>query len=166
MEKSNQASIDTSPYWRLVGCTLHGTTWKCTHAKNYINYTVMLLFESPSGHHIAIPESLYQAFSNRETGHLSRFFCAWVSTSGSLYPCLYREKNTEPWDTRMKRADVKHRPLANTTLADTGLYLGTCAAPGAGWHVVRNRSSGRCCSIDISSKRQRAREITASRVQD
>ena len=49
MEKSNQASIDTSPYWRLVGCTLHGTTWKCTHAKNYINYTVMLLFESPSG---------------------------------------------------------------------------------------------------------------------
>ena len=118
------------------------------------------------GHHIAIPESLYQAFSNRETGHLSRFFCAWVSTSGSLYPCLYREKNTEPWDTRMKRADVKHRPLANTTLADTGLYLGTCAAPGAGWHVVRNRSSGRCCSIGISSKRQRAREITASRVQD
>lgn len=49
MEKSNQASIDASPYWRLVGCTLHGTTWKCTHAKNYINYTVMLLFESPSG---------------------------------------------------------------------------------------------------------------------
>lgn len=49
MEKSDQASIHTSPYRRQVGCTLHGTTRKCTHAKNHANYTVMLLFESPSG---------------------------------------------------------------------------------------------------------------------
>lgn len=31
------------------GCTLHGTTRKCTHVKNYVIYTVILFFESPSG---------------------------------------------------------------------------------------------------------------------
>ena len=36
-------------------------------------------FESPSGHHIAVSESLYQTPSTRETGHLSRFFCAYLS---------------------------------------------------------------------------------------
>ena len=49
MEKSDQASIHTSPHWRQAGCTPYGTTWKCTHAENYVNYIVMLLFESPSG---------------------------------------------------------------------------------------------------------------------
>lgn len=56
----------------------------------------------------------------------------------SLYPCLHPEKNTELWDTRMKRADIKRRPLADTTLAGlepeskeyreldgNGLYLGS-----------------------------------------
>ncbi|CAI8967863.1 hypothetical protein EMIT0P201_50272 [Pseudomonas chlororaphis] len=48
-------------------------------------------FESPSGHHIAVSESLYQTLRPRETGHLSRFFCVWLSTSVSpypLYPCI------------------------------------------------------------------------------
>jgi hypothetical protein len=62
MEKSYQASIHTSPYWRQVGCTLHGTTWKCTHAKNYVNYTVMLLFESPSGTKLNKKALLSKAF--------------------------------------------------------------------------------------------------------
>ena len=33
-------------------------------------------FESPSGHHIAVSESLYQPLRPKETGHLAGFFCA------------------------------------------------------------------------------------------
>ncbi|CAI8883174.1 hypothetical protein EMIT0P260_40097 [Pseudomonas sp. IT-P260] len=31
-------------------------------------------FESPSGHHIAVSESLYQPLRPKETGHLAGFF--------------------------------------------------------------------------------------------
>ncbi|POA19332.1 hypothetical protein C1886_13115 [Pseudomonas sp. FW300-N1A1] len=37
----------------------------------------------------------------------------------SLHPCLYPEKNTELWDTRIKRADIKRRPLADIVLTVT-----------------------------------------------
>ena len=68
--------------------------------------------ESPSGHHIAVPASLYQDLQHRETGPRAGFFVPVDlplslpirCVPASLYPHLYPEKNTELWDTRMKRA--------------------------------------------------------------
>ncbi len=73
----------------------------------------------------------------------------------SLYPCLYPEKNTELWDTRMKRADIKRRPLADTTLAGlepeskeyreldgSGLYFRVKPDGGKSWQLRYKRPTG------------------------
>ena len=71
-------------------------------------------FESPSGHHLAVPASLLQDSQHRKTGPRAGFFVPDdlplpALCVASLYPHLYPEKNNELWDTRIKLPPGENR---------------------------------------------------------